>query len=359
MTITTETNKISHTYSLAVSQYPFDFPVLEESHLKVYEGEGSDLTSASYEITGLGDPAGGYIEFNGMTTPAVGNKITIVREVPYTQELDYQAYDPFPAESHEAAIDKLTMLLQQHAEELGRTMQSPITGESSEPLEVPAYVPNGVWMYDEAGNLVAIDIIAALEELAGETASRNRGVFTATQGQQVFDCGFRIQNEAVYYNGNLIPTTAYTITDGATIVESVLNLDVGCEYADDIIEVISTSSVMSTLLGAYLPLLGGTMQGGIKMNEDKAITFGLSGLSGIQRDLSNVFKIVNTDANPMQFGIDDEVVKQLNSDRSFSDWLLDAEVASTYREIKWISVNTTTKVFNIEVNGVAATISYT
>ncbi len=362
MTITTETNKTRHVYSVSVTRYPFDFPVLDADHLKVYEsvpatGEGG-ITAASYEATGIGDPAGGYIEFNGPSTPIIGNHITIVREVPYTQEVDYLAYDPFPAETHEGALDKLTMLLQQHAEELGRTIQSPVTGsEEAESIEIPPYTPNGVWMYDEAGNLVAIDILAALAELSGQTASRNRKEFAATQGQQVFECNFAIENEAVFYNGNFIPRSAYSIADGA-LTNSQLTLAIGCEYADDIIEVVSTSSVMSTLLGAYLPLLGGVMEGGIKMNEDKPITFGLSGSSSIRRNIDDIFQILNADAKPMQFGVDNTVIHQINDDKTYTRWLDDAESAGTLVKLDFLSINKTTGKINIAIDGAPGTINF-
>ncbi len=362
MTITTQKNRKQHEYYASIEQYPFDFPVLQADHLVVYEGVSLDQkTTASYEVFGLGEPEGGYITFSGMQKPQEAALLTLVREVPATQEVDYRPYDAFPAETHEGALDKLTMLIQQHDETLDRVLKAPITSPGEEfDLTVPPVVVNGIWMYDETGTLVAIDLIAALAELAGESGARHRDYFSANMGQTEFECSFRIQNEAVYYNGAMIPKSAYTITDkeGGT-VESVLNLNEGCEYAGDIIEVVGFTSVTSMLLGSYLPTIGGTLTGGLRMDADNAITFGPTGLSGIQRDVANIFKIVNADANPIQFGVNNEVVKQLNADRSFSDWLLDAEVADTYREIKWLSVNTTTKVFNVEVNGVAATISYT
>ncbi|NDB66373.1 MAG: hypothetical protein EB165_07905, partial [Euryarchaeota archaeon] len=40
-------------------------------------------------------------------------EIRIWRETPITQETDYNPYDAFPAEAHEAALDKLTMIAQE------------------------------------------------------------------------------------------------------------------------------------------------------------------------------------------------------------------------------------------------------
>lgn len=53
---------------------------------------------------------GGSIEY--FTAPPSGQQIRISRNVPLTQDLDYTRYDPFDSESHESALDKLTMAIQ-------------------------------------------------------------------------------------------------------------------------------------------------------------------------------------------------------------------------------------------------------
>ena len=43
--------------------------------------------------------------------------------MPFQQNTDYTENDPFPAETHEEALDELTMNDQQMLEELDRTVQ--------------------------------------------------------------------------------------------------------------------------------------------------------------------------------------------------------------------------------------------
>jgi hypothetical protein len=78
-----------------------------------------------------GNP-GGTISYN--IAPPSGQSITINRTVPRTQLLDYTRYDPFDSESHEDALDKLTMMFQDAERTVARksksiTVESPIVGD--------------------------------------------------------------------------------------------------------------------------------------------------------------------------------------------------------------------------------------
>jgi len=56
------------------------------------------------------DAPGGSVEY--FVAPPVDQQIQLTRNVPLTQLLDYERYDPFDSESHEDALDKLTMAIQ-------------------------------------------------------------------------------------------------------------------------------------------------------------------------------------------------------------------------------------------------------
>lgn len=53
---------------------------------------------------------GGSIDYS--VAPPTGQVVGIARSTPKDQELDYTRYDAFDSESHEDALDKLTMLIQ-------------------------------------------------------------------------------------------------------------------------------------------------------------------------------------------------------------------------------------------------------
>jgi hypothetical protein len=83
----------------------------------------------------------------------VGQTLTVVRNVPATQDADYVVGDAFPAESHEEALDKLTMLSQQLQEEVSRSAKLP----ASNTADADALVADIVLL---ANNKANIDTVA-------------------------------------------------------------------------------------------------------------------------------------------------------------------------------------------------------
>jgi hypothetical protein len=130
MTVPTSTAK-SGPYAGSGTTGPFtvSFRFLENSHIQVIKtsSAGVDTTLAlgtDYSVAGAGGTSG---TVTLVTALAVGEKLTIVRNVPFTQDADYVQNDAFPAESHERALDKLTMQTQQLLEAVDRALQVPIT----------------------------------------------------------------------------------------------------------------------------------------------------------------------------------------------------------------------------------------
>lgn len=118
------------------TNFPISFPFLDNNHIQVwYAQPGQPDTDAvilgkeNYTITGAGNPAGGVL--TRTTAWAVGATIAIVRNVPITQLHQYTQYDNFPAESHEDALAKLTMIDQQQQELLNRSVKLPATDPRS------------------------------------------------------------------------------------------------------------------------------------------------------------------------------------------------------------------------------------
>ncbi|MCP4472058.1 MAG: hypothetical protein GY815_15515, partial [Gammaproteobacteria bacterium] len=67
---------------------------------------------------------GGSVTFDA--APANDVNVNIRREVEADQETDYSQYDAFPEETHENALDKLTMLVQELEETVSRIPQLPV-----------------------------------------------------------------------------------------------------------------------------------------------------------------------------------------------------------------------------------------
>lgn len=77
------------------------------------------VLNTDYTVAG-GDGATGSVTM--LAAPASGTTLVIVRSIPYTQEIDYEQNDPFPAGVTEEGFDRNTMLSQQL---LQLTRQSP------------------------------------------------------------------------------------------------------------------------------------------------------------------------------------------------------------------------------------------
>ena len=101
--------------------YTFKFEHLGPQSIKVteiYEGKSVEVPKTDYSLA-LEEPIsdtvydGGVITFNRPHPPGVIS-ISVVRVTPLSQLVDYQPYGPFPAETHEFALDKITLILQEH-----------------------------------------------------------------------------------------------------------------------------------------------------------------------------------------------------------------------------------------------------
>ncbi|MEQ8370787.1 MAG: hypothetical protein RIE31_05140 [Alphaproteobacteria bacterium] len=123
MTVSIETTRWEYAGDGTTTVFPYTNRIFAEGDLRVYADGTLQSLNASYSITGAGSASGGNVVF--MVAPADGVTIVMVRNVPQTQETDYVENDTFPAESHETALDKLTVLVQQLQDELDRAMKVP------------------------------------------------------------------------------------------------------------------------------------------------------------------------------------------------------------------------------------------
>lgn len=124
MTVQTNNNSISYVGNGSTVHFDYDFLILDASHLKVYFGDV--LQTSGYVVSGVLSQTGGTVAF--AVAPPSGTAITLTRSVPFLQLTDYRPYDAFPAESHERALDLLTMMAQQLKDASDRSMQYPVGG---------------------------------------------------------------------------------------------------------------------------------------------------------------------------------------------------------------------------------------
>ena len=129
MTVSSTTVKNSYSGNGSTTQFAYGYKIFADTDLQVIirtDSTGAETVktlTTHYTVAGAGDASGGSITFTTGNTPASGQTVVIIREVPQTQAIDYIANDPFPAESHEEGLDRATMTTQQVQEELNRSIK--------------------------------------------------------------------------------------------------------------------------------------------------------------------------------------------------------------------------------------------
>jgi hypothetical protein len=173
MTVATNDNSRIYTGDGATTTFPFPVQFQQAQDLLVIKALASGteqvlVLGADYTVTGAGTPTGGSVTVLG-AAPTGQEKIAIVRDPPLTQLSDYTEGDKFPAETHERALDKLTMIAQRLRERLARALSLPDTG-------APIYNVGGNRLANVGAPAAATD--AATKNYADQVAA---GIASARQ----------------------------------------------------------------------------------------------------------------------------------------------------------------------------------
>ena len=156
MALETTVNRIFHVGNGITFSFPYDFRVDRIEDMNVFFDQEL-IDSGLYTVTDIGNDNGGsVIMVDPQDAPAAGVSVALVRVVEPTQQLVYPDYGPFPAKSHEAGLDKLTMLFQQVANNQVNSLRVPI----SDPPDINKLIPGVAErseryiFFDVNGNLV-------------------------------------------------------------------------------------------------------------------------------------------------------------------------------------------------------------
>lgn len=146
MTISSTTNKAIYTGDGSITTFAYTYRMDNDSDMQVYINDV--LQPSGYTVSRNPDNIGGTVTFS--SAPVTGDVVTLLRVLDMTQETDYVPYDSFPAESHEQALDKLTILVQQNKEEIDRTIKAPIGGDGDVDYSMPRYDAGKAIIWDDA-----------------------------------------------------------------------------------------------------------------------------------------------------------------------------------------------------------------
>jgi len=163
MTISTTTIKNSFSGDGSTTAFTYTFPINTTSEILVIErsATGSETIraegtgSTNYGIVNNG-AAGGIVTM--VTAPVSGVTLILRRNTSLTQETDYVANDPFPAETHEDALDKLQMQTQELQEQADRSFKVSRTNiiASSEFTDNATARASKTLGFDSDGNLTTV-----------------------------------------------------------------------------------------------------------------------------------------------------------------------------------------------------------
>jgi len=125
MTLNLEVPYITYEGDGSKTLFTFDFSLTEEPDFYLsIDGEGQTRYS-DYDLQNVTDTGGEIVMF---TAPADGALVQLYRRTNITQQVDYLQYEAFPAETHEANLDKIVRILQ----ELRQGLLIWIDGEGNE-----------------------------------------------------------------------------------------------------------------------------------------------------------------------------------------------------------------------------------
>ena len=138
MSVSSTTTKNSYSGNGSTTAFAYAFKIFADADLEVIirASAGTETTktlTTHYTVSGAGSDSGGTVTFTTGNTPASGETVVIRRKLTLTQGTDYVENDPFPANSHEDGLDRLTFIAQGIQEELDRSFKVSKTNSITTP----------------------------------------------------------------------------------------------------------------------------------------------------------------------------------------------------------------------------------
>jgi hypothetical protein len=192
MTVSSTTNKVSYSGNGSTTVFAYTFKIFADGDLDVYirSSTGTETLqtiTTNYTVSNAGEESGGNVTF--VTAPASGETVVIQRKLDLTQGTDYVENDPFPAESHEEALDRLTFITQQMQEEIDRSIKASVTNtiSSTEFAISAADRANKIFAFDGSGDLSVTQELGTYQgDWAASTTYAARDIVKDTSTNNIF-----------------------------------------------------------------------------------------------------------------------------------------------------------------------------
>ena len=176
MTVTTTTTTNTYTGDGTTTAFSFTFEILETTDIKVIvvtTATGAESVraigtgSTNYAVTGTGNVNGGTVTF--VTAPTASETVFLMRNMEFTQPTDYRTNDPFPAETHENALDRMALQIQQVSRRLDRALLRPESDTTSGALPHNIDLKGGVLKFNSSSGVPEAD--SSLTDVATSSAN--------------------------------------------------------------------------------------------------------------------------------------------------------------------------------------------
>jgi hypothetical protein len=174
MTVPSENRRAGpYTGNGVTTSFSFSFRILAATHLRVVitdlDGVDDDADPSEYSVTF--DDEGGSITYPLVGAPlATGYKLTILRSVPKTQSTDIANAGAFYPQVHEDVFDKLTMLIQELAEENDRALRVSASDTTTDTENLAAQLLEAASDATDAQTAAAASASAAAASAAAASA---------------------------------------------------------------------------------------------------------------------------------------------------------------------------------------------
>ncbi len=159
MTVSTTSGRASYTGNGVTTAFAVTFEFDAAADLDVYQADVLKTLTTHYTVSG-GSGSTGTVTF--LVAPANGEVVVLVDNPDVTQLTDYTPNDPFPAESHEAALDKLTRIVRRLSTLVSRSMTLADSNVTTASTTLPSPAANNLLGWNAGAtaieNKVAADI---------------------------------------------------------------------------------------------------------------------------------------------------------------------------------------------------------
>ena len=183
MTVSSTTTKVSYSGNGSTTVFAYTFKIFADADLTVIvrtDSTGAEVTktlTTHYTVSGAGNTNGGNVTFG--TAPASGETVVIKRNLALTQSTDYTPNDPFPAASHEDALDRQMFVAQQQEERFARALVFPETDTASTTIPSSVARADKFLGFDSSGNIAALSSTGVTPGAVGTGEPEDGSVTTA------------------------------------------------------------------------------------------------------------------------------------------------------------------------------------